>query len=77
MYLVNGELSERLALNDRGIQFGDGCFTTARLVAGNVVLLTYHLARLQHACNRLAIPFNGTAWPKKWGDWRSNIPTGC
>ncbi|EAQ0191066.1 aminodeoxychorismate lyase, partial [Salmonella enterica] len=27
MYLINGQSTERLAVNDRGVQFGDGCFT--------------------------------------------------
>ncbi|EBP7445987.1 aminodeoxychorismate lyase, partial [Salmonella enterica] len=34
MYLINGQSTERLAVNDRGVQFGDGCFTTARIAAG-------------------------------------------
>ncbi|WP_336285660.1 aminodeoxychorismate lyase [Citrobacter arsenatis] len=58
MYLINGESSERVAANDRGIQFGDGCFTTARIVAGKIALFPRHLSRLEQSCARLAIPFN-------------------
>ena len=58
MYLINGQSTERLAVNDRGGQFGDGCFTTARIVAGEIVLYSHHLARLKETCSRLAIPFN-------------------
>ncbi|MDN6934619.1 aminodeoxychorismate lyase, partial [Klebsiella pneumoniae] len=53
MYLINGAESETLAVNDRSVQFGDGCFTTARIVRGRVQLLSAHLARLQKACEQL------------------------
>lgn len=56
MYLINGAESETLAVNDRSVQFGDGCFTTARIVRGRVQLLSAHLARLQKACEQLFIP---------------------
>lgn len=58
MYLINGQSTERLAVNDRGVQFGDGCFTTARIAAGEIALFSRHLARLKETCSRLAIPFN-------------------
>ncbi|EBW4275929.1 aminodeoxychorismate lyase, partial [Salmonella enterica subsp. enterica serovar Newport] len=58
MYLINGQSTERLAVNDRGVQFGDGCFTTARIAAGEIALFSRHLARLEETCSRLAIPFN-------------------
>ena len=35
MYLLNGAWANVLPVNDRGVQFGDGCFTTARIVAGS------------------------------------------
>lgn len=40
MYLINGQSTERLAVNDRGVQFGDGCFTTARIAAGEIALFS-------------------------------------
>jgi 4-amino-4-deoxychorismate lyase len=58
MFLVNGTESETLAVNDRGVQFGDGCFTTARIVRGQVQLLPAHLARLQSTCEKLCIPYS-------------------
>lgn len=61
MYLINGAESETLAVNDRSVQFGDGCFTTARIVRGRVQLLSAHLARLQKACEQLFIPYDGWA----------------
>lgn len=57
MFLINGLEQNTLAVNDRATQFGDGCFTTARVVNGRVQLLPAHIARLQSACQRLAIPF--------------------
>ncbi len=60
MFLINGIPQETLPANDRAIQFGDGCFTTARIVAGQICLLDAHLQRLQMACEKLLIPF--VAW---------------
>lgn len=58
MYLINGELTANLAANDRAVQFGDGCFSTARVSAGNVRFLEQHIGRLQQACEKLLIPFS-------------------
>lgn len=60
MFLINGAYQTHLPANDRSIQFGDGCFTTARIVAGEIRFLSLHIARLQQACQRLLIPF--TQW---------------
>lgn len=43
MFLINGVVQDTLAANDRAIQFGDGCFTTARIQQGQVALLDAHL----------------------------------
>ncbi len=34
MFLINGHKQESLAVSDRATQFGDGCFTTARVIDG-------------------------------------------
>ncbi len=60
MFLINGIPQEKLPASDRAIQFGDGCFTTARIAAGQVCLLDAHLQRLLMACEKLLIPF--VAW---------------
>lgn len=60
MFLINGCQQQTLAANDRAVQFGDGCFTTARVQTGLVQLLPAHLTRLREACERLFIPF--TDW---------------
>ncbi|WP_194755594.1 aminodeoxychorismate lyase [Aliidiomarina indica] len=54
----SGELGEALSLHDRGLNFGDGCFTTIRLVRSGsagwqCALWPYHQARLKHTCARL------------------------
>ena len=56
MYWINGQQCESLAPGDRGLQFGDGCFTTARVVAGKIDLLPWHLERMQLAAQRLLLP---------------------
>lgn len=58
MLLINGAWQDSLPANDRAIQFGDGCFTTARIADGRLIMPTAHLFRLQQACERLWIPFN-------------------
>lgn len=57
MFLINGEWTDNLPANDRAVQFGDGCFTTACISNGEVKFLDQHLIRLQQACEKLLIPF--------------------
>ncbi|TNV21985.1 aminodeoxychorismate lyase [Buttiauxella sp. B2] len=58
MYLINGEFTAHLPANDRAVQFGDGCFTTARVKNGSVRFLGQHIDRLQQACEKLLLPFS-------------------
>jgi len=60
MFLINGLEQDTIPASDRAIQFGDGCFTTARILDGNVCLLEAHIRRLRHGCETLMIPF--THW---------------
>jgi len=53
MYWINGQQQGALAPSDRGLQFGDGCFTTARVIDGSIELLSWHIERLQQAAQRL------------------------
>ena len=39
MFLINGLEQEMLPASDRATQFGDGCFTTARILDGGVCLI--------------------------------------
>ncbi len=58
--LINGLAATEIAASDRGLQFGDGCFTTARIRQGEVLWCDDHLARLQQTCQRLMI--HGVLW---------------
>ncbi len=49
--------AQALASDDRGFQYGDGLFETARCRNGNVRLLDAHLQRLRAGCERLGIAF--------------------
>lgn len=60
MTWINGKPQATLAANDRAVQFGDGSFSTARIKAGKVQLLTAHLQRLRLGCERLLI--EGCDW---------------
>ncbi|MEH2920845.1 aminodeoxychorismate lyase [Samsonia erythrinae] len=56
MLWIDGQLQQQLSVLDRGTQYGDGCFTTARVCAGGIVWLDRHIARLQQAAERLLFP---------------------
>ncbi|MEA1064822.1 aminodeoxychorismate lyase [Erwinia sp. HR93] len=56
MWLINGEWRDNIALVERGLQFGDGCFTSARVIDGDVRFLDDHMRRLEEGCRRLDIP---------------------
>lgn len=58
MFFINGKPQSDLPVDDRATQFGDGCFTTARVVDGKIHFLPSHLQRLYDACQRLMIPFH-------------------
>lgn len=52
---INGNKQTHLAVTDRGLAYGDGIFTTAKIIEGQVILLERHLMRLIDGCNRLKI----------------------
>ncbi|ADU68802.1 aminodeoxychorismate lyase [Pantoea sp. At-9b] len=53
MMWINGAEQTQLAARDRAVQFGDGCFTTAAVQQGQILLLAAHLQRLKWGCERL------------------------
>jgi 4-amino-4-deoxychorismate lyase len=57
---INGEAATTLPAADRSVQFGDGCFTTARVLHGEIQFLPEHLARMQRAASVLHI--DGMDW---------------
>ncbi|WP_454877909.1 aminodeoxychorismate lyase [Serratia inhibens] len=67
MYWINGQQHDALAPSDRGLQFGDGCFTTARVIDGRIELLPWHIERLQQAAQRLMMPVTD------WGGLESEM----
>lgn len=50
---LNGTQAERIALQDRGLNYGDGFFTTALVVKGQIVNQIAHQARLLDSADRL------------------------
>ncbi len=56
--LINGEASTELAVQDRGLHYGDGAFETIAVQDGKPLCLDAHLQRLIHCCDRLGIPLN-------------------
>ncbi|MBG6241816.1 MAG: aminodeoxychorismate lyase [Candidatus Symbiopectobacterium sp. Dall1.0] len=62
MFWINGQAQAQIAVTDRGLQYGDGCFTTARVLEGEIVWLPLHMARLRQDTARLHIPF--AAWDR-------------
>jgi 4-amino-4-deoxychorismate lyase len=52
---VDGVAQDSLALNNRGLAYGDGLFETIAVRARQPQLLARHLERLQLGCKRLAL----------------------
>ena len=52
---INGVVTNALPAGDRAVQFGDGCFTTARVIEGDIQFLPLHIARMQRAASALSI----------------------
>lgn len=52
---INGQEKTELSIIDRGLSYGDGIFTTAKISNGKVVLLDQHIDRLVSGCNRLQV----------------------
>ena len=54
--LINGRPGDRIAVLDRGLQYGDGLFETIAVVDGRPALWKRHLDRLALGCRQLGIP---------------------
>ena len=66
---INGVEQTSLAASDRATQFGDGCFTTAAVRNGQILLLDAHLQRLREGCARLMMP--GVDWTRLESEMRA------
>lgn len=63
MILCNGKQQSGL---DRGLQFGDGHFTTMRMANGQPLWWSYHWQRLVAACQRLFMPIPQQDQLQQW-----------
>lgn len=72
--LVDGVASSAVAVDDRGLAFGDGVFETIAVVAGRPALWDEHLKRLRAGCRALGFPPPSCA--ELEGDAHSLFPPG-
>ena len=54
--LINGEPKTTIDINNRGLAYGDGVFSTIKIEYGQVQLWDLHLARLQRSAKKLFFP---------------------
>lgn len=54
--LVDGEITERVSVADRGFQYGDGLFETMAVIRGIPRFWQSHMDRLAEGCERLQLP---------------------
>jgi len=52
---INGKKTCEISSNDRGLAYGDGLFTTAKVINGKIELLSQHIDRLVNGCKRINI----------------------
>ncbi|WP_372404198.1 aminodeoxychorismate lyase [Acinetobacter piscicola] len=52
----NGQIVDSVSIFDRAFQYGDGCFTTARIYDNVIELEDLHRQRLQQSAERLFLP---------------------
>jgi 4-amino-4-deoxychorismate lyase len=53
--LVNGIQQNHIDIENRGIAYGDGLFTTAKIINGHIQYLNAHIDRLLSGCKKLDI----------------------
>lgn len=54
--MINGSFSDHVSVFDRGLHYGHGLFETMRVVAGQIPLLSNHLARLISDAPKVLLP---------------------
>ncbi len=59
----NGKAVAQIDLHDRAFHYGDGCFSTARMIDGQIELQARHIARLEQACQALQLRANLVSLP--------------
>jgi len=61
--IINGEISDLIDINDRGLQYGDGLFETIAIKNHKLLMWHQHLDRLSHGCEVLGLPeINAQQW---------------
>lgn len=53
--LMNGEATDQVDILDRGLNYGDGCFTTIAVIDEQLQLWQRHWQRLNDTCTKLGI----------------------
>ena len=53
--LVNGKPQHQIDIENRGLAYGDGLFTTAKIVNGHIQFLSAHITRLLMGCKTLGM----------------------
>ncbi|WP_114325488.1 aminodeoxychorismate lyase [Candidatus Colwellia aromaticivorans] len=53
--LVNGVEHNQIDIENRGLAYGDGLFTTAKIIDGKIQYLSSHVQRLRLGCKQLAL----------------------
>lgn len=53
--LVNGIQQNQIDIQNRGLAYGDGLFTTAKIIDGKIQHLSLHIQRLLLGCEKLAL----------------------
>ena len=72
--IVNGSSQDTIAINDRGLAYGDGVFETILIHAHRPVLLKAHLHRLESGAGRLKIPLDRLELEKEIADYSQQFP---
>lgn len=53
--LINGIKQNHIDIENRGLAYGDGLFTTAKIIDGEIQYLTAHVERLLSGCKKLVL----------------------
>ena len=53
---VDGQAAKTISIDDRGLAYGDGCFTAALVKHGEIVMLAQHIERLVQQSQQLGLP---------------------
>lgn len=75
MILINGKPDNRINVQDRGLQYGDGVFETIAFRNDIAEFLSAHLHRLTLGCERLKIQLDASALQQELNDLIAELST--